>query len=72
MKNALKISAATALIMNAVSCGTARSVPQESGTQPTETQHQPASDSLSNHGSPMPEGFTPTHPPVVIPHGWNE
>ena len=58
------------MIMSAVSCGTARSVPQENGTQPT--GEQPASDSLSNHGSPMPEGFTPTHPPVVVPHKWNE
>ena len=70
MKKALKISAAIALTMSVVSCGTARSVSQEGGTQQTETQ--PAADTLSNHGTPMPEGFVPTHPPVVIPHGWNE
>lgn len=70
MKKALKISAAIALMVSAVSCGTARSVPQENGTQQTETQ--PAADTLSNHGTPMPEGFVPTHPPVVVPHGWNE
>ena len=72
MKKALKISAAIALTMSAVSCGTARSVSRENGTQSTESQQRPTSDSLSNHGTPMPEGFTPTHPPVVIPHGWNE
>lgn len=72
MKKALKISAAIAMTISAVSCGTVKSVPQENGTQSAETQQQPASNSLSNHGSPMPEGFTPTHPPVVIPHGWNE
>lgn len=70
MKKALKISAAIALTMSAVSCGTARSVSQESSTQQAETQ--PATDTLSNHGTPMPEGFVPTHPPVVVPHGWNE
>ena len=70
MKKALKISAAIALMVSVASCGTARSVPQENGTQKTETQ--PATDTLSNHGTPMPEGFVPTHPPVVVPHGWNE
>lgn len=70
MKKALKISAAIALTMSVASCGTARSVSQESSTQQAETQ--PATDTLSNHGTPMPEGFVPTHPPVVVPHGWNE
>ncbi|MCQ2051582.1 MAG: hypothetical protein MJY74_05200 [Bacteroidaceae bacterium] len=56
--------------MSVASCGTARSVSQEGGTQQSETQ--PATDTISNHGTPMPEGFVPTHPPVVVPHGWNE
>lgn len=70
MKKTLKISAAVALTMSVASCGTARSVSQENGTQQVETQ--PAADTLSNHGTPMPEGFVPTHPPVVVPHRWNE
>ena len=70
MKKALKISAAIALMVSVASCGTARTVSQESGAQQSETQ--PATDTLSNHGTPMPEGFIPTHPPVVVPHGWNE
>ncbi len=69
MKKALKISAAIALTMSAVSCGTARSVPQDNGTQQTDIQ--PAADTLSNYGTPMPEGFVPTHPPVVVSHRWN-
>ena len=70
MKIALKISATLALTMSAVSCGTTRRVSQENNTQSVESQ--PAADTLSNHGTPNPEGFVPTHPPVVIPHGWNE
>ena len=70
MKKALKISAAIALTMSVASCGTARSVSQEDGTRQSETQ--PAADTLSNHGTPMPEGFVPTHPPVLVPHRWNE
>lgn len=70
MKKTLKISAAVALTLSAVSCGTARSVSQEHGTQ--QAEKQPATDTLSNHGSPMPEDFVPTHPPVVVPHKWNE
>lgn len=70
MKKILKISAAITLTVSTVSCGAAKSVPQKNDVQSAETQV--ASDSLSNHGTSMPEDFVPTHPPVVIPHGWNE
>lgn len=70
MKRPLRVSAAAALLISSISCGTARPVQQEKSSRPTEAKSEV--DSISNHNSFMPEGFIPTHPPVLIPHKRNE
>lgn len=66
MRKIWRIWAAGALIICAFSCSSTKSSVKTDNKLPV-----PA-DSLSPHGSPMPEGFVPTAPPVVVPHAWNE
>ncbi len=61
-----RMLAAAALMIGVFSCSSAKSSVETDKGMPL-----PA-DSLSRHGSPMPEGFIPTAPPVVVPHVWNE
>lgn len=70
MKRILVALVSIVLIMGATSCGTVKSVSQENSGSSAKVQS--VQDSISHHGTPMPEGFTPTHPPVVVPYRWNE